>query len=130
MRLRWTTPATNDLYNIVQHIQQDNPDAAPKVAETLYDGCSSLENFPHLGRKGRIAGTRELVFSALLTSLSIALLTRSSRFFASITELRKEEKKSEFGLGTELAALFPKTGPDFVIEEFHGDDIEPIKFDE
>ena len=88
MRLRWTTPATNDLFNIVQHIQQDNPDAAPKVAETLYDGCSSLENFPHLGRKGRIAGTRELVFSALLTSLSIALLTRSSRFFASITELR------------------------------------------
>ncbi|MFZ0321794.1 MAG: type II toxin-antitoxin system RelE/ParE family toxin [Candidatus Sulfotelmatobacter sp.] len=65
MRLRWTTPATNDLYNIVQHIQQDNPDAASKVAESLYDGCSSLENFPHLGRKGRIAGTRELVFSGL-----------------------------------------------------------------
>ena len=35
------------------------------MAETLYDGCTSLENFPHLGRKGRIAGTRELVFSAL-----------------------------------------------------------------
>jgi toxin ParE1/3/4 len=59
MRLRWTTPATDDLYNIVQHIQQDNPDAASDVAQTIYDGCSSLENFPHLGRKGRIAGTRE-----------------------------------------------------------------------
>jgi antitoxin FitA len=44
--------------------------------------------------------------------------------------VHKEEKKSEFGLGTELAALFPKTGPDLVIEEFHGDDIEPMKFDE
>jgi plasmid stability protein len=44
--------------------------------------------------------------------------------------VHKEEKKSEFGLGTELAALFPKTGPDFVIEEFHGDDFEPMKFDE
>jgi toxin ParE1/3/4 len=65
MRLRWTTPATNDLYNVVQDIQQDNPDAASKVAGTLYDGCSSLENFPNLGRKGRIAGTRELVFSGL-----------------------------------------------------------------
>jgi toxin ParE1/3/4 len=65
MRLRWTTPATNDLYHIIQHIQQDNPDAASKVAETLYDGCSSLENFPHLGRKGRIAGTRELIYSGL-----------------------------------------------------------------
>jgi plasmid stability protein len=46
------------------------------------------------------------------------------------TAVHKKEKKSEFGLGTELAALFPKTGPDFVIEEFHGDDIEPMKFDE
>jgi plasmid stability protein len=42
----------------------------------------------------------------------------------------KKEKKPVFGLGTELAALFPKTGPDFVIEEFHGDEMEPIKFDE
>ena len=42
----------------------------------------------------------------------------------------KKEKKPAFGLGTELAALFPKTGPDFVIEELRGDDIEPIKFDE
>jgi toxin ParE1/3/4 len=65
MGLRWTTPATNDLYNIVQHIQQDNPEAAFRVAKTLYTECSSLESFPHLGRKGRIAGTRELVFSGL-----------------------------------------------------------------
>ena len=63
MRLRWTTPAANDLYNIVQHIQQDNPGAA--VAKTLYEGCSSLREFPRLGRRGRIEGTRELVFPAL-----------------------------------------------------------------
>jgi toxin ParE1/3/4 len=65
MRLRWTTPAANDLYNIVQHIQQDNPDAASDVALTIYDGCGGLQDFPHLGRKGRIAGTRELVFAGL-----------------------------------------------------------------
>ena len=65
MRLRWTTPATQDLYNIVLHIQQDNPNAAAKVAQTLYDGCGKLENFPRRGRKGRIEGTRELVFAGL-----------------------------------------------------------------
>jgi len=65
MRLRWTTPAAQDLDNIVRRIQQDNPDAAAKVAKTLYDGCGSLENFPRLGRKGRIEGTRELVFAGL-----------------------------------------------------------------
>jgi len=36
MRLRWTTPAAQDLYNIVRRIQQDNVDAATKVAKTLF----------------------------------------------------------------------------------------------
>lgn len=65
MRLRWTNPAAQDLYNIVRHIQKDNPSAAAKVAQTLYDGCSGLGNFPRRGRKGRIEGTRELVFAGL-----------------------------------------------------------------
>ena len=65
MRVRWTTPAADDLYSIVQHIQRDNPEAAADVAESLYDGCGNLRKFPHLGRKGRIEGTRELVFSGL-----------------------------------------------------------------
>ena len=45
MRLRWTTPATNDLYDIVQRIQNDNPAAAADVAKTLYDGCGRLRDF-------------------------------------------------------------------------------------
>ena len=65
MRLRWTTPATQDLYNIVQRIQRDNRDAALKVAKTLYEGCSKLVNFPRRGRRGRVEGTRELVFAGL-----------------------------------------------------------------
>jgi plasmid stability protein len=44
--------------------------------------------------------------------------------------VHKDENKSEFGLGTEIAALFPKSGPDFVIEEFKGDDLKPPTFDE
>jgi plasmid stability protein len=40
--------------------------------------------------------------------------------------VHKEEKKSEFGLGTELAALFPKSGPDFKIEELHFEIKPPI----
>jgi len=65
MRLRWTTPAAQDLYNIVRHIQQDNPDAPVRVAETLYKGCDNLVDFPRRGRKGRKEGTRELVFPGL-----------------------------------------------------------------
>ena len=65
MRLRWTTPAANDLYSIVRRIQKDNSAAAAKVAETLYDGCATLCDFPRRGRTGRIEGTRELVFPGL-----------------------------------------------------------------
>jgi plasmid stabilization system protein ParE len=44
----------------------DNPEAARRVARTIYDGCARLRDFPHLGRaSSRIAGRRELVFSPL-----------------------------------------------------------------
>jgi antitoxin FitA len=43
--------------------------------------------------------------------------------------VNKDEQKIG-GLGTELAALFPKTGPDFQIEELRGFEIEPPTFDE
>jgi toxin ParE1/3/4 len=65
MRLRWTTPAANDPYNIVRRIRKHNPAAATKVAKILYDECGLLRDFPRRGRKGRIEGTRELVFPGL-----------------------------------------------------------------
>jgi toxin ParE1/3/4 len=65
MRLRWTTPAANDLYTIVERIQRDNPAAASEVAQAIYDGCEGLRRFPYRGRRGRIDGTRELVFPGL-----------------------------------------------------------------
>lgn len=65
MHLRWTTPANHDLNRIVRYIQRDNQDAAAKVAGILLDGCETLGKFPRSGRKGRIAGTRELVFPGL-----------------------------------------------------------------
>jgi toxin ParE1/3/4 len=65
MRLRWTTPAAEDLYRIVQHIQKDSPNAAARTAKILYDGCVGLGKFPRIGRNGRIQGTRELVFPGL-----------------------------------------------------------------
>jgi len=46
-------------------IRKDNPTAAAEVATILYDGCGRLRDFPRRGHKGRIEGTRELVFSDL-----------------------------------------------------------------
>jgi toxin ParE1/3/4 len=65
MRLRWTIPAAQDLYNITRYIRRDSPTTARAVAKTIHDGCTGLEDFPYRGRKGRIEGTRELVFAPL-----------------------------------------------------------------
>jgi toxin ParE1/3/4 len=65
MQLRWSTPAAQDLYAITRHISRNNRQAARQVAQTLHEGCSRLVQFPELGRRGRIEGTRELIFSGL-----------------------------------------------------------------
>jgi toxin ParE1/3/4 len=65
MQVRWTRPAAQDLESIARRIRQDNPAAALRIAKAIYDRCMGLERFPHRGRNGRIAGTREMVFAPL-----------------------------------------------------------------
>jgi addiction module RelE/StbE family toxin len=62
-RIRWTTEAAAQFEAAVNYIQQDNPDAARKVAQTVSDHIERLALFPGTGRPGEIKGTRELVVS-------------------------------------------------------------------
>jgi toxin ParE1/3/4 len=66
MEVRWSLPAAEDLERICERIERDNPEAARRVARTIYEGCARLKEFPRLGRaSSRMAGRRELVFSHL-----------------------------------------------------------------
>ncbi len=66
MEVRWSLPAAEDLERICERIQRDNPEAARRVARTIYDGCGRLKDFPNLGRASRrVAGRRELTFAPL-----------------------------------------------------------------
>jgi addiction module RelE/StbE family toxin len=66
MEVRWSLPAAEDLERICERIELDNPEAARRVARTIYDGCAGLKDFPHLGRASRrMNGRRELVFPSL-----------------------------------------------------------------
>ena len=62
-RVRWTTNAADDLERIVNYIRRDSPDAALRVAKTIFDGVAELRTFPNRGRIGLVQGTRELVFA-------------------------------------------------------------------
>jgi toxin ParE1/3/4 len=66
MEVRWSLPAAEDLERICAWIERDNPEAARRVAKTIYDGCSRLKDFPYIGRASdRMSGRRELVFAPL-----------------------------------------------------------------
>jgi addiction module RelE/StbE family toxin len=61
MRIRWTTPATKQLAAAHEFIAADNTRAARKIATEIWKAVDVLAKHPEVGRKGRVAGTRELV---------------------------------------------------------------------
>jgi len=50
-----------DLEAIGDFVARDNPGAADRIVVRIVDAVERLRDHPHLGRSGRIAGTRELV---------------------------------------------------------------------
>jgi toxin ParE1/3/4 len=65
MEVLWLEGALADLSDIVAYIAERNPTAAPKVAAALHDAAARLGTHPRAGRRGRVAGTRELVVPRL-----------------------------------------------------------------
>ena len=60
-QLFWTPEAVQDRDDIYDYIEADNPIAALSLDESFSDKARYLMDHPGLGRKGRVAGTRELV---------------------------------------------------------------------
>ena len=65
MRVRWTTDAADDLERIFDYISESRPESARRVAQSVIERLGTLETFPHLGRPGRVQGTREVAFPPL-----------------------------------------------------------------
>jgi toxin ParE1/3/4 len=65
MLLRWTREAAADLERIADYLFEHVPERAAELVRAVYDAPASLLEFPHRGRPGKKAGTRELVISAL-----------------------------------------------------------------
>ena len=63
MRVRWTTTAADDLAQIVAYIRKDNPEAARRVAQKVFEGVVALGMFPNRGRAGLVEDTREIIFA-------------------------------------------------------------------
>ena len=61
MTIAWSPRAIPHLSALRAYIARDNPDTAAGVALTLLAAVERLADLPHLGRPGRLAGTREFV---------------------------------------------------------------------
>lgn len=63
MRVKWTRIALINLDDAVDYIAGDNPVAAKKVAQRIWNSSQMPALQPGLGRPGRIQDTRELIIS-------------------------------------------------------------------
>ena len=63
MKIRWADPALADVEAIGDYIARDNPPASQRIVSRIFDQTDVLAEHPHIGRAGRVAGTRELVIS-------------------------------------------------------------------
>ncbi|MDJ0836028.1 MAG: type II toxin-antitoxin system RelE/ParE family toxin [Acidobacteriota bacterium] len=65
MKARWTKRALHDFERIVGYIETaaDQPGAAHATAQKVWEATLRLEDFPRIGRPGRVEGTREWVVS-------------------------------------------------------------------
>ncbi|MGA9669395.1 MAG: type II toxin-antitoxin system RelE/ParE family toxin [Terracidiphilus sp.] len=63
MKVRWTTPAVNQLRNIFDYMAADSPRAATRVVGRIREVVRQTGRMPNVGRIGRVEGTREIVVS-------------------------------------------------------------------
>ena len=62
MKLVWSRQSLKDLVAVRAFIAQDDPKAAREIVARIVSMVDEkLPPHPHLGRPGRVAGTRELV---------------------------------------------------------------------
>ncbi|MEO1151004.1 MAG: type II toxin-antitoxin system RelE/ParE family toxin [Pseudomonadota bacterium] len=60
MHIRFADDARADIHSIRDYLHPKNPAACERVLITIFATIDQLENFPFLGRPGRVEDTREL----------------------------------------------------------------------
>ena len=62
MKILWSPQAIRDLISLRAYIAEESPASARRIVlRILHDVENLLPDSPHMGRPGRVSGTRELV---------------------------------------------------------------------
>jgi toxin ParE1/3/4 len=89
MEIIWRRVALRDLASIYDYIAQDNPAAATRVRATIRSAVASLSEYPHLGRAGRVDGTRELIIGSFPYIVAYRVVGETVRILAVIHTSRQ-----------------------------------------
>ncbi len=86
MIVRWTQTALRDLDSLHAYITDDSLPVAADTVDRILAGIDALARHPEMGRKGRVAGTRELIVSPYVVAyrvtkeaVELAAIIRSAR---------------------------------------------------
>ena len=63
VKIRWTAVAADDLKSVHEYLSEHAPARADTIVDRILAGIDVLEQYPNIGRQGRIDGTRELVIT-------------------------------------------------------------------
>jgi toxin ParE1/3/4 len=61
VKVFWTPEAEQNRIDIWEFLAADNPRAAGRMDQLFSDAAATLSHFPMRGRRGLVAGTRELI---------------------------------------------------------------------
>jgi len=77
MKVLWSLEARQDLREVYLYLAAENPDAARALHQRIKQAVALLRENPHIGRPGRVPGTRELVIAG--TSFIVPYQVREKR---------------------------------------------------
>jgi toxin ParE1/3/4 len=92
VKLRWTDGAVEDLQAARDYLDSENPRAAWSAINRIMSAVERLEQFPQMGRPGRVARSRELVVTGTPLLVAYRLKGESVQILAVLHAKRKWPK--------------------------------------
>jgi toxin ParE1/3/4 len=92
VKLRWTDGAVEDLQAARDYLDSENPRAAWDAIDRIMSAVERLEQFPQMGRPGRVARSRELVVTGTPFLVAYRMKGESVQILAVLHAKRKWPK--------------------------------------
>jgi len=93
VKLRSTDGAVENLRSAHEYLEGENPQAACDVVDRIMSAVERLEQFPHMGRSGRVDGSRELVVTGTPFVVAYRVKSESVQILAVLHAARKWPKR-------------------------------------